>query len=146
MYSHELKIKRLTLGAESRIIKQQEKRLFRKARKARASQKVNAGNAFSRKAELLNFHRRVAVKRQARACHLAHTYLRGQTYRTAERDPRSLPSDLLIVEIAKNVRRFWTRPTSAEQLKNEDKLIRLWIEEGHAKPLWAQPPELTAAE
>lgn len=70
MYSVELKIKRLSLGLEARLIRQEEKRMKAKRRLSDLNR--------------LHFHRKGVVRPAARSAHLAHAYLRGRPYATVE--------------------------------------------------------------
>lgn len=75
----ELKIKAASMAAEARIIRNLEKRLKRAG--------LFAGkHAERRRTDFFNiqFHRRFDVRLEARATHLARTFLKGQPYSIVE--------------------------------------------------------------
>lgn len=86
-----LRVKRKTLAAETRIIRDEERKAARQGDEFRLS--------------ILRSHRVTVVRRVARAAHLAHAYLKGMPYRAVE-DPKTTRSEPDAVEIAKNLRTF----------------------------------------
>jgi ElaB/YqjD/DUF883 family membrane-anchored ribosome-binding protein len=81
----ELRIKRKTLAAEARIIKDAEQRALRKARRRLGTNKPSEASydLYNRFRE----HRVTVVRNAARAAHLADAYLRNRPYATVE-DPK----------------------------------------------------------
>lgn len=88
MYSVELKIKRLSLAAELRIIRTEIKR----------QKKYKKNQSW-----LLQSHADGVVRPAVRYANLAHTFLRGRPYRTAENKCRRMPN---IEELAKAIKPF----------------------------------------
>ena len=88
----ELKIKACSLAAEARIIRKIELRL---KRRQSASGKERPGLRDARSADQffkLQDHRRIEIRSEARATHLARTFLKGQDYSIAEQSPSSYPN------------------------------------------------------
>jgi len=109
-YSVELKIKRLSLGAELRILRNE---IRRSGRKGYANQVIS-----------MQCHRDQIVRRAARAAHLAHAFLVGRPYSSVERQGSRKLGAAEIKDIDSNVRRFG-RPEHANMPKDE---ISIWIE------------------
>lgn len=87
----ELKVKAASLAAEARIIRRLELRL---KRRQTASGKPRAGLRDPRNAEpffKLQAHRRIDIRYEARATHLARTFLKGVPYGTAEQKTHCWP-------------------------------------------------------
>lgn len=82
--SHELKIKAKSLGAESRIIRQEELKLKRSAQWNRDHQQTAEANRLDRKRQALYEHRVWDVRRESRATNIARAYLAGKSYRMVE--------------------------------------------------------------
>lgn len=83
----ELKIKAKHLAYEPAIIRKEENRLKRIARKMRESQKCD--RKVMNKMFSLQAHRRHDVKLEARATHLARAFLAGKSYSDVEGKRRS---------------------------------------------------------
>ena len=102
MRSDTLKIKRLSLAAESRILRQQIRRAFKKGQFATAGRYQG--------------HLAKVVRPATRAAGLAHCFLRGKAAWSADRSEREPDFD----QIAKNVRTFGGgayKGTEAEDVK-----------------------------
>jgi len=87
----ELKVKAASLAAEARIIRRLELRL---KRRKTASGKMKAGLRDPRNCEpffKLQDHRRKEVRSEARATHLARTFLKGQPYELVEQKAYDWP-------------------------------------------------------
>ena len=80
----ELKIKRITIAAESRGIRINQNRLLRKIRRLSGQKKEIALNAALYQWGSLDSHRRNEVRQEARAMHLACNFLRGRDYMSVE--------------------------------------------------------------
>jgi len=85
--SYQLKIKFLSLAAEARVIKAQEKRTLAQMRKRRAKQKPVGKLEFQWSS--MRDHRRFEVRVEARATHLARAFLKGMPYRKVEKEGSS---------------------------------------------------------
>lgn len=122
----ELRVKRLSLGAEARVIRVQEQRLLRRARRAKSKGRDAA--ALYGRFENLQWHRKFEVRSHARAAHLAYGFLRDKPYKVLERTARSWPS---LETIAKNVKAF-----GGEKFHNQGQteIIALLLD-------WIQPPK-----
>lgn len=81
----ELKVKYLSLAAESRIIRHQERRLRDRARKAALKNKTDAVSRLQDTRMSLHQHRLEVVRPVARAAHVACSFLRGREYAEIER-------------------------------------------------------------
>lgn len=84
MYSIELKVKRLSLQAEARIIHVQEHLTKEEGRKARWAQKAERAARKMATWESLYKHRLQVVRPEARAAHIANAFLRGLPYEKVE--------------------------------------------------------------
>lgn len=81
-----LKIKTKHLAAEARIIKHEERKLWRRNRKSPSERRAAAARG-------LREHRIEVVRTHARSTHLAYGFLRGRAYRAIEdRRTRSVPN------------------------------------------------------
>lgn len=80
----ELKIKRITIAAESRGIRINQNRLKRKIRKLRDKSRELVEAKTIAAFNSLDSHRRNEVRNEARAMHLACNFLRGRDYRSIE--------------------------------------------------------------
>lgn len=109
MYSTELKIKRVSLAAESRLIRKDEKRA------------KEAGNRDLNRS--LHEHRVNIVRFAARHAELAHGFLRRKPYRVIERESYTSPS---VDEIRKLVMKFG--PATDLDPKQMNKAVYAWIE------------------
>jgi hypothetical protein len=89
--SVELKIKAKHLALEPAIIRKEEKKLWDKFRR---SGHENVWDCkYGLKATLLESHRKVEVRREARATHLARAFIKGLPYEAVESNkPLSEPS------------------------------------------------------
>lgn len=85
MRNAQLKVKRLSLGAEAAIIKLQQAQWLSKAQKARIAKKLDRSVRLENVAADLYLHRVSVVKVEARAAHLANAFLRGQKYQDIEK-------------------------------------------------------------
>lgn len=128
MYSIELKIKRLTLAAEARLIRTEEKR-------AKAKLKIELLDS-------LHCHRDGVVRRAARAAHLAHAFLTGRAYATVETRTKDRPWE---ADIAENLRRFGGREFMAMEKKALNKLVGAWLDGGAPVSSEASNPSLAGA-
>ena len=89
--SIELKIKAKSLAAEARIIRQEEIKLKRKARKMSEHQKLDAYRTYSRQRQSLYDHRIDVVRWECRATNLARAFIKGHAYSDIERNARLDP-------------------------------------------------------
>ena len=101
--SHQLKIKFLSLAAEARVIKAQEKRTLAKMRKRRAKQKPVDNLKFQWNS--MRDHRRQWVRPEARATHLARAFIKGVPYAKVE-DPEKTTKPLPATRITQLVRSY----------------------------------------
>lgn len=97
--SFELKIKSKNLTAEARIIRDEEIKAARVARKLRDKQnREGSSNHFS-KCHSLAHHRTTVVRYEARATFLARAYLSGKTYEHVEREGRKVEGDTVFRKV-----------------------------------------------
>lgn len=136
MNSIELKVKRLTLGAEARIIKSQAASLWHKATadaeklpETVTADELRNSPAWRRierrrcKANSLDYHRRHVVRPEARAAHLAHAFLRGHLYARIE-DPEKTKTLPDAKKVAKNLVTFG----EFTQLGAATKAVHAWVD------------------
>lgn len=102
-----LKIKIMSLAAEARIIRREERRWPRL--RDLAPEQVTAEHVRSKRTghapcwtvrATLADHRRGIIRSEARYSLLAYGFLRGRPYRVIERDARELPSEARIADLA----------------------------------------------
>lgn len=105
--SYQLKIKSKHLSEESRIIRAEEFKAARIAKKLRKKQSELNGvnhehpgvNNNFRKVHDLAHHRSTVVRYEARATYLARAYLRGHTYEHVEKEGRKVEGDTIFRKI-----------------------------------------------
>lgn len=102
----ELKVKLLTLGAEARIIKQQERQWLARARRARerfrlGKLKEETLVKMESQRDKLYFHRTKDVRKEARSTNVAYGFLRGKQLHQIEHDAYSVPDWNRVEEIAR---------------------------------------------
>lgn len=97
MYSTELKIKRLSLVAESRIIQAEERRIMLKAAKRAADGKK--ADRLARCVGSIRSHLVNVVRPEARAAHLAHAFLMERPYASVERSCKVPPNADAVLRI-----------------------------------------------
>lgn len=88
-----LKIKLKSLAAESRIIAHQERKSWGSVRDA------------------LHLHRKIDVRSEARAAHIAYAYIRGRTYQACENRQRDDRPKVRWDRVASMVKKFHPDPT-----------------------------------
>lgn len=84
--SIELKIKTKHLSAEAAIIRREENKLKKSLAWAKANEKAEEEAKLRGQIHSLHHHRTTTVRSHARSAHLAHSYMRGRTYRQIEND------------------------------------------------------------
>lgn len=104
-----LKIKILSLGAESAIIRQQA--LKWAARAAKAKTEAARDKAIGTKLSL-SHHRRSVVRPECRAANLAYAFLRGRPYVALERTCHEIPD---FERVWKNIEKFGTDPAQVSK-------------------------------
>lgn len=114
--SIELKIKALSLAAEARVIRNQEKRIGRKLSKLHAKMANSPGDntgtlKFSQHRNIDNLtsihtHRVLQVREEARLTHLARAYLKGTPYKEVEN--KTLPAKTLSEDHFERISRMAT--------------------------------------
>lgn len=82
--SYELKIKAKSLGAESRMIRQEEMKLKKRVRWSSLHQNHDEARALEKTRKSLYEHRTWDVRRESRATNLARAFIKGKPYRTVE--------------------------------------------------------------
>lgn len=87
----ELKVKRLSLAAESKIIRRLEKAKARSANRARKAAKDGLAQLSEAERHSLYLHRINVVRKEARASHLADGFIRGVPYAVMENFAYSEP-------------------------------------------------------
>ena len=123
--SIELKIKEKHLALEPNIIRKEEERI-------KKQMKYNRGDKsywdLDRKREQLSVHRRWNVRNEARATHLARTFIEGKPYTFAERKRHDdgLFQMYIVPRIVAMVQRYGTR----EQRGITPDVIREWSKIG----------------
>lgn len=147
MYSTQLKIKRLALAAEARIIRHEEHKALgwlpilrdadgrptskRRFRKARFRPKLELFNS-------LHNHRTDKVRKASRVMHLAHGYLMGQVYASIENEQTKLRPNQgehpLLKDIVDEIRKFGPGQFSKMDKLDLARAVDDWIE-GKAAPI-----------
>lgn len=107
MYSTELKIKRMTLQAEARINKYEAEKAKMAARVARWEQKAALAEKKMATWSSLTHHRKMIVRPEARASHIAHGFLRGLPYVAVEE--RFEVDQVVMNNAYGNVKAFWEK-------------------------------------
>lgn len=100
-----LKIKSKSLAAEARIIRKEELKLRGMARSVDPNGGYWHPNAGDKRSSL-HLHRTVAVRRTARATHLARAFLMGTPYKDVERSTREELPVAVLLDIAKMVTKY----------------------------------------
>ena len=138
MYSTELKIKRLSLGLEARLIRQEEKRMKAKRKRDQLDR--------------LHVHRKGIVRPAARAAHLAHAYLMGRPYSTVE-DPERTKSRPAIFSchpslpagIVENLRTFGGLQFAKMEKQALITAVAQWVDGGAPVGLEASNPRMSGS-
>jgi hypothetical protein len=135
MYSTQLKIKRLSLGLEARLIRQEERRMKAK----RKTEELDS----------LHFHRKGVVRPAARVANLAHAYLMGRPYSTVE-DPNRTKSRPCIdwmnhPSICANLRTFGGAQFSQMDKKELFRAVSDWIDGGAPVGVGASNPRVAGS-
>jgi len=109
---HKLKVKSKTLAAESRIIREEERKTFGEFR------------------DTLYLHRVNVVRDEARTTHIAITFLKGKKYKTIESSRRPEKeynfNYLILKRAAQIIRKYSNTEYSAEQV---EATLKMWVEE-----------------
>jgi hypothetical protein len=142
MYSTELKIKRLSLAAEARIIKAEEVRALggkwvQRDDSPKLTKIRRRGYPKLERFTNLHEHRMNVVRVQARAAHLAHGYLRGRPCLMMEGGARTKPAIEVVVE---NLRTFGGAQFHTMEKTKLFRAVEDWIE-GSAPIKVAAPAE-----
>ena len=124
--SYELKIKAKSLGAEARIIRQEEVKLRDRARKLRAAQKHEQAKKLDRARHSLYEHRTWDVRRETRATNLARAFIKGMPYRKVEpkTNPNSYEMGYMTGRIEKLVKKYAKLPGDVDTRE----AITAWLE------------------
>lgn len=118
--SIELKIKTLHLGAEARIIKNEERRIKRHLQSVGHNRRPPLIQQLNNICE----HRKRVVRPHARSTNLAYGYLKGNNRSTIEK-PSTLRTEPKKGEVQRMVERYGTK----EQITN----FNMWWKEGEPK-------------
>lgn len=112
-----LKVKLKSLAAEAKIIRDLENKPENKAFK-----------------DSLSYHRKLDVRREARATLLAYAFLRGKNYRDVERKTYEEPNTYRVGKLVDKYGVRWTGPDSKltreevlEAKKEQDERIKNWF-------------------
>ena len=119
----ELKIKAKHLALEPQVIKHEERKLKRRIKHHRSDDKISAISLVWKLHSLTN-HRKIVVRNESRATHLARAYLAGKTYAQAELKRKD---DYYFVQyIVPRVVAMVTKYGSGEQRKATKDTILNW--------------------
>lgn len=127
----ELKIKRMTLTAESRLIRAEEQRWLRRGRQAK-NYNYDPEPAYGQYNRLRS-HRALVVREYARVLHLAHAYLKGRPYNQVESHAtytRLLERAQFMLVLAENIAKEVARFGSGANMVVKHEHIKTWMEGG----------------
>lgn len=114
--SIELKIKAKHLALEPAIIRKEERKLRERAFSGRLEDKESRKLEY--KAESLERHRKVDVRNESRATHLARAYITGKKYSDIERNIKDYYTrDYLITPRVVSMVSKYSKPVKTEQIK-----------------------------
>lgn len=120
--TYELKIKSKHLAEEARIIRFEEKKNKKLAKKAREHQNHERSETLLRTARSLHNHRVWDVRKEARATNLARAYLAGVPYASVEQKRvESKEWDFqsnVVPRIAKMASKYGSREVSREEVRS----------------------------
>lgn len=119
----ELKIKAKHLALEPGIIRREEKKLIRRIKHHRSDDQTNSIQLEWKLHSLTN-HRKIDVRNESRATHLARSYIAGKTYARVE--PRRNDDYYFMQYIVPRVVVMVTRYGSGEQRKATRDTIVNW--------------------
>lgn len=119
----ELKIKAKHLALEPKIIRHEENKLKRRIKHHRSDDKTSA-ISLGWKLNSLTNHRKVVVRNESRATHLARTFLAGKSYASVEKSRKD--DYQFVLYIVPRVVAMVTKYGSGEQRKATKDTILNW--------------------
>lgn len=125
--SIELKIKHKHLALEPQLIRHEERKL--KQQMKHHSVEEPSYRELSSKLHSLTNHRKMDVRREARATHLARTYLKGKPYKSAEQSRNPIYEHIFNVYILSRAHAMIRKYGSGEQRKIEMHDLMLWAKQ-----------------
>lgn len=116
--SIELKVKAKSLGEESKIIRREEHKLRRQIKWHRDHQNHDKADRLWRKRMDIAEHRRVDVRQESRATHLARAYIKGIPYRKVEASTHSSVYDMAYIKgrVEKLVKKYGQKPVETSKI------------------------------
>lgn len=124
----ELKIKAKHLALEPAIIRQEEAKLKKRIKHHRSSDQVSALSLGWKLNELTN-HRRINVRNEARATHLARAYLAGKPYSFAEQKRKPETEVIFMSKIIPRIVDMVTKYGTSAQRHGDTKVTPAMIKQ-----------------
>lgn len=93
--SIQLKLYGKTLACETRILREEEKRLAKRTRKAMLKEREEAARKLNLRREEIYKERKTVVREEARAVNLAVGFIRGHDYLTVENTTKSTHEEMM---------------------------------------------------